>query len=359
MLQASPDTFAEIGLQLQVLGQLNKNQAGAEAGKPDIGGDAYDAYLRRGRLTLAGQVTPMANFYVALDADNAGKNYGGSTTGLLDSWVQFNLSPQAKFMAGIFPVQFTRDRLTSVASLVTVERSFMDKFQLDSGGLLEKRDRGILLWGNIGGFQYRIAGGNGAAPLPQDIGGESVRIHGRVHMSLGDGESAFRYQEGYLGEKNVLTVGYGIDRQNNVSVDGTGQPANYSAWTADAFLESKSEAGAATLGYSYYSYNWGNANRIDANGNYVQGDGWDLLFAVAGLQKGSGFQPYARYGSWGANSTSPGASQTHMIYGLNLLLKGWDAKWGFEFEQVRFPVEGATWNLRDYDKYSLQWQIVY
>lgn len=358
-LQASPDTFVEVGLQLQVLGQLNKNQAGTEARKPDIGGDAYDAYLRRGRLMLAGQVTPMADFYVALSGDNAGKNFGGSTTSLLDSWVQFNLSPQAKLMAGIFPVQFTRERLSSTASLVTVERSFMDKFQLDSGGLVGKRDRGVLLWGNLGGFQYRFAAGNGAPPLQQNIGSQSLRVHGRVHATYGDGEKGFRYQEGYLGEKNVFTVGYGIDRQNNVSTDGAGNPSNYNAWTADAFLESKSEAGSTTLGYSYYSYHWGDANRTDSSGNYVQGDGWDLLFAYAGLQKGSGFQPYARYGSWNANSTTPGASQRHMIYGLNVLLKGKNAKWGFEFEQVRFPLDGATWDLRGYDKYSLQWQIVY
>jgi hypothetical protein len=178
-------------------------------------------------------------------------------------------------------------------------------------------------------------------------------------VSFGAAEDTFRYKESYLGDKNVFTIGYGFDKQDKVSLDGSGAPANYFAWTADAFLESKSESGATTLGYSYYSYDWGNANRIDSNGNYVQGDGWDLLFAIAGLQQGSGFQPYARYGSWGANSTLPGASQHHMIYGLNLLLKGKNARWGFEFEQVRFPLEGATCNLRDYDKFSLQWQIVY
>jgi hypothetical protein len=360
VLTESQDTFVEMGFQLQAVSQNSKNQAGVMAGKPTVSGDQYDTYLREGRVSVSGQITPMTNFYIQLANDNAGKNYSASTaTNVLDSWVQLNLSPASKFLVGIFPVQFSRSRLSTTATTVSLERPFIDEFQLDSGGLAQKRDRGLLLWGTYSGFQYRVAAGNGAAPSPQMAGGQSMRIHGRTQMSFGVPEEDFRLKEGYLGERNVFSIGYGFDKQDNASLDVSGAPTNYSAWTADAFLEGKSNSGATTLSYAYYSYDWGNPDKTDSTGNYVQGQGWQLLLAQAVLEQGSGVQPYTRYGVWSANSTAPGSSQNRLATGMNFLLKGKNVKLGFEYEQVKFPVEGATWDKRNYDKYGIQYQIVF
>ena len=359
VLQAGQDTFAEIGVQLQAVSLVEKNQAGALAGNPNVAGDEFENYLKTGRLSLSGQVTPLASFYLQMANDNAGKNYAPVTTSLLDSWVMFNFSTGGKLVVGIFPVQFSRSRLATTASTITMDRPFMDEFQLDSGGLAQKRDRGLMLWGNLSYLQYRIAVGDGAAPLPQNAGGQSLRIHGRVHLSFGTPESDFRYKEGYRGERNVLTIGYGFDRQNNASQDAAGAPANYSAWTGDLLLESKTGSGASTITYSYYSYDWGNPERLDTNGNYVQGNGWQAMFAQTAMEGGAGIQPYARYAAWNSTSAATGASQNRLAFGLNYLFKGDSLKMGAEYEQVRFPDPGATWDKRNYDRYGVQWQLVY
>jgi hypothetical protein len=360
LLVAGPDAVAEVEFQLQVAAQMNKNQAGTVAGNNTIGGDQREVFLKLGRVVVNGQVTPVANLFLRFAQDNNGKNYA-TPAGMkaLDSWVQFNFPNGPKILAGIFPVQFSRSGLTDAIRLVSFDAPFLDAFMLDSGGLDGKRDRGILLWGSYSGMQYRLAAGNGAQPLAQNIGGQTMRYHGRVHFSLGAPEDDLLYSESYFGEKNIMTIGYGMDKQDGVSSDQNGQPAPYAAWTADFLLESKTESGSSSLEYSYYSYDWGNPNRTDAAGNFVQGQGWQGLYSFTTGQSAGGVQTYARYSVWNPNSTTAGAAQNRLAVGLNFLIRGNNVKWGTEYEQVSFQNQGTTWDKKNYGKYGVQWQVIF
>ncbi|MBI5178562.1 MAG: hypothetical protein HZA04_04825 [Nitrospinae bacterium] len=355
-LKAGEDRFIQIGYRLQVLTQIGQNQAGAAAGDPTVSGDHTDLYLRRSRLLVGGQAAPGVNFFLQLADDNRGKSYAASTgVKTLDGWIELDSGTAGKVMAGIFPVQFSRSRLTSPFSSIALDRAAIDELQLDSTALDGKRDRGLLLWGNIGGFQYRLAAGKGAKP--QETGAETIRYHGRVHISLMDGEEDFLYKESYQGGKDIFTIGYGFDRQDKASTDVAGKPAGYSAWTADVAMEGRTESGVMSLVGAYYSYDWSNPGKKDSSGNYVQGKGWQATLAWMSMEKQGGIQPYARYVVWDAESASSGASQRSTALGFNYLLSGFDAKLVFDFEQISFPTEGATWDRKNHSVTSMQWQI--
>ena len=360
-LGAGKDAFLQIGYRLQILTQISQDQAGTAGGDPTIAGDNYDLYLRRSRLTLGGQVSPLVDFYVQLDDDNRGKNFS-SSTGIKtrDAWIQMNSGAGWKMMAGIFPAQFSRSRLSSPFSFVALERPMIDEMMLDSTELDGKRNRGLLVWGNLGGFQYRIAGGKGAKPQASELGKESIRYNGRVQIAFMDNEEDFIYKETYLGEKSLFTVGFGIDRQDKASTDILGRVADYSAWTADLAMEGKGESGMMSLNAAYYFYDWGNTEKRNAAGYYAQGSGWQATTSFVSLDKSSGaIQPYVRYATWNAASAAPASSQRRISLGINYLLRGNDAKVVLEMEQVTYPAEGAAYDKKDHRVYSMQWQIAF
>jgi len=64
---------------------------------------------------------------------------------------------------------------------------------------------------------------------------DNPRFAGRVSASLLEPETDWFNQGTYLGKKRVLSIGAGIDTQDNLVLNGREQ--DYSAWTADIFFD--------------------------------------------------------------------------------------------------------------------------
>lgn len=362
VLPAGKETFATIGFRLQVNAGAAEGLAGAVNGDPSRGGTHYDFSIRRAQIAVAGQIVPAFGFNLTLEHNNLGKNRSAGSGFLpLDAYIDWGLSESTRVVVGAFPPPFSRNRLTQPFSLIGLDRPLMEEIMPDVAPFLDKRDRGMMLMGNYGGFQYRYAVTSGA--VPQETGAETLRTTWRIQMAFADPEDGVFMKEAYLGEKQVFTIGYGSDAQEKISVGPGGAPANYTGVTYDIALEGGK---GVNLIFAHYRYGWGNAERTGSNGLFAQGSGWNLTAAFINPEsidpaKGMAgiFQPYLRHTSWDAESSSPSAKQTRTAAGFAYYLKGHDAKIVLEYERTNFAREGSSNDMKGHASYTMQWQAAF
>ena len=353
-LQIDHDTFATVSVRIQAAAVLAQDQAGAVNGDASQGGNNYDFFARRIQLLAAGQVTPALSFMMMMEQGRLGQNYSqGTGMQTADAWVQWNMSEALHLMTGIYLPPVSRNQLTSPIYFIGPDRPILENMLLESPGLYEKRDRGAVLWGNLGGLQYRFALGKGAKS--QVLGDETLRTTWRVHYAFLDPEPSYYYKESYLGKQRVFTVGYSYDKQDRVSLDPSGNPAPYTAWSSDLLMEGGDGNTILTILYAYYKYDWGNPDRTGTDGFYLQGTGWTLTTAYLS----AGTQPYFRYTDWVASSLAPGAKQKRWAIGTNYYLKGHESKITFEYESVGFEAEGPTYDMKNHGIFTLQFQTAF
>lgn len=93
------------------------------------------------------------------------------------------------------------------------------------------RDDGATLWGNLfeGMFQYRFMVGEGVENTAQNPD-DNLRFAGRMSANLFEPETGWFNQGTYLGEKQILAIGFGADYQE---LEFGTQTDDYFAWTAD------------------------------------------------------------------------------------------------------------------------------
>lgn len=353
-LQLDADTFALISVRVQATGVVAGDQAGAANGDATRGGVHYDLFARRIQLLATGQVSPALSFMMLMEHARYGENYSrGTGLQTADAWIQWNMSEAFHLLAGVYLPPASRNQLTSVMDFIGPDRPVLENMMLDSTGMYEKRDHGLYLWGNLGGLQYRAAVGKGAKS--QVLGDETLRTTWRVHYAFLDPETVYYYKESYLGKQHVFTAGYSYDKQDKVSLDPSGKPAPYTAWSADLLMEGGGDGTTLSILYAYYNYDWGNPERTGTDGFFQQGTGWTATAAY--LSAGS--QPYLRYTAWNAASSAPSAKQTRWAIGSNVFLKGHDAKITFEYESISFDAEGPTYDMKNHNVYTLQFQTAF
>lgn len=241
-----------VGLRLQ--GWYVAEQHGA----PD-GSTAQDFLLRRGYLSLTGKLSSTVSAFVHVAGDRIGQTGldapgQGLGTGLAlrDGWVAWQPHPAFHVQAGRMYVPFTRAFGTeSTFTLLTVD---LPQTQGGGRGALfypskVGRDDGIVAWGGFwrGRVQYRAGVMEGVEG--QANPGDALRFAGRVSLNLLDPETGWFNRGTYLGEKRVLALSVGFDRQADLVIaDGT---RTYRAWTADPFLDRPVGRGAVTVEASY------------------------------------------------------------------------------------------------------------
>jgi hypothetical protein len=242
-----------VGLRLQ--GWYVAEQHGAADG-----GTAQDFLLRRGYLSLNGKLSPTVSAFVHVAGDRIGQTgldapgLGlGTGLALRDGWIAWQPHTAFHVQAGRMYVPFTRAYGTeSTFTLLAV-----DLPQTQGGGRgaivypsKVGRDDGIVAWGGLwrGRIQYRAGVMEGVEG--QANPGDSLRFAGRVSLNLLDPETGWFNRGTYLGEKRVLALGVGFDRQAGLTIaEGGGR--TYRAWTADLFLDRPVGRGAVTVEASY------------------------------------------------------------------------------------------------------------
>lgn len=329
-------------------------------------GGTTDFFLRRNRISLFGQYNDYVGFYVQVDAQSDGK--GGvddKSVFYRDAYVTVDYTDAARFIVGRFKNTFTRENLEGCLEPLTLDRAEIIAYTPFGG----TRDTGVAVWGNLadGKLQYRLMMADGREG--DEVVKDSMRLTGRVHVSLWDPEYEYGYLGTYLGTKKVLTIGASYDYQPDVAysdfVMKTGAK-DYSAWTADVFMEYPSAAGTWTLSGAVMDYTADGAINGPAPDPLLPvNTELEAYYAKAGYllpnKVGLGrLQFFARYESSDYQLATPFYDQTWTGAGANYYLNGQRLKVTFEYAQIDFDVDHPTNPaLQDYNQATLGLQLIF
>jgi hypothetical protein len=242
-----------LGLRMQ--GWYVADQAGASDGSA-----SHDFLLRRGYLSATGKLSSSVSAFVHVAGDRIGQsgldNPGlglGTGIALRDAWVAWQPAAAFGVQAGRMYVPFTR----AFGTESTFTQLGVDLPQSQGGGRgalfypsKVGRDDGLVVWGIPwkGRLQYRLGVMEGVEGDANP--GDALRVAGRLSLSLLEAETTWFNRGTYLGDKRVLAIGLGFDRQSGLVIGGT-PDRTYVAWTADAFLDLPLGKGAVTVEVSY------------------------------------------------------------------------------------------------------------
>lgn len=309
-------------------------------------GRDYDFDFRRLRIATSGKLNNFVSFSAQTDI---GDKIG---TPLLwrDALVTFKFSNAARVSFGLFKVQFTRSTNGSGYGQLALDRPLpvgksTNSSKID-GSIGGKRDQQVVLWGNLGKFQYRLGVGDGAATVDSEP--DSLRMAARVHFALFDAEKGLGYKETYLGKKDILTIGAGYDTQAAVHTSGeTGDVTDNTAYTVDVHFEKVLGGGnVINVNGAYYARDLGD----DTSSS--QGIGYHV---TAGFLLGGKIMPYVRYAIWDVDLEDK--DESHINVGLNYLIKKHKSKIVFDYDMVTYEKEGDTLAKKDHGVFTIQVQL--
>jgi hypothetical protein len=300
-----------------------------------------DFMIRRTYFSVQGTVTPKLDFFMHYAGDRIGQeglddSGMGLGTGLAlrDGWVTYKiLENDLMIQAGRMYVPFTRNYgTTSTKAMLTTELDW-GQGGIRSGIFYPSkvgRDDGITVWGNIidGKFQYRLMVGEGqesSAANPDD----RLRFAGRVSFNPFDTETSWFNKETNLGQKKIVSIGAGFDSQSDLIIGA--QEMDYSAFTADLFLDLPLAATTLTSAVSYIKIK--NAVNAVTWSDLGSGKDGDIFTSKAGFLLKPNIQPFAHYQMVMPDGSS--ADDTTIFgFGCNYYIKGLANKLTAEWTQV-------------------------
>jgi hypothetical protein len=353
--------FLRVDYQLQA--RAGMRDQGPDPTRSD---DTTDFYLRRNRLSLIGAANEMFGAVVQLEF-NGGQQLGDTRVlaeerdyefTALDAFATVKIADYLQLRVGKTKHVLTREVQEGCFDPLSIDRSpFILGAFSRAMPELTTRDVGVVLWGNVYDrmIQYRLSamrGNDFGSAMPDDIG---YRYTGRVHVTLFDQEAGVVYRGTYLGEKRVLTIGAGFERQQNaVYSAGTTGAEDYQAYTYDIFYEHPTEYGTFTVSGAYLETDFGEAGLrgvVDAQGTGGERTGF---YWKAGYMLRS-FQVFGRFERWSfANLDGvPGQKLDWMVAGLNYFYKGENARLTLEYAITDLEKEPA----KDFDTILLQAQV--
>ncbi|MBW1670988.1 MAG: porin [Deltaproteobacteria bacterium] len=326
----------EIGCWTQVWYQY------VEHGKKD-GGDLNDFMARRFYLYLKGDITPYFSFFTHIAADRVGQegldrpSLGlGSGIAFRDLWITFKLNEAFKIQMGRMYVPLTRNYgTTSTKAMLTTDLPFLQGGVRGNIFYAQKvgRDDGMTIWGNPldGLLQYRFMVSEGVEN--DDNPDDNLRFVGRMAVSLLEPEKGWFNKGTYLGKKKVLSLGFGYDTQNDLTLNGHEDQDNR-VWTADVFFDHPLGGGAITVEAAYIdiqnctqTHNFSElAAGDDAKNWYIQSG-----YLLPGKIGPGRFQPYVRYETVDVDDKD---DTEFMGAGLNYYFKGHNAKISLDYTYV-------------------------
>ena len=335
---------------------------------PTDNSSSTDFFLRRNRLTFAGQANDFVGFYAQLEAGNDSKlGEENKSVYYRDAYLTFDYRDDLRFIVGRFKNTFSRENLEACLEPLTMDRAEVLSYTPFGGS----RDTGVAVWGNLldAKLQYRfmVADGRDDEYAAKD----NMRMTGRVHYSFWDPEYDYGYLGTYLGTRQVLTIGAAYDYQPDVAYADfplRSDIQDYSAWTVDAFMEYPTASGVYTLSGAVFEYDTGNAfNQFpdpalpinsDLEGYYIKA-GYMLPNKV-----GPGrLQFFGRYedSDYGATvGTTEYYDQTWASLGAHYYIDGQKLKLSFEYATISFDTEHPTNPaLQDYNQATLGLQFIF
>lgn len=230
------DTFLNIGLLFQP--QITVAENGTPSG--DV---STDAFIRRARLILTGQVDPRIAFVFITDQANWGRNGDYSAQFIVqDAVAIYKVAPEFAIDAGFMLLPFIRNSITSASSLNTIDYRIPVIRFLPSGRAF--RDMGVGAHGLLANdkIYYRVGVFNGVAGraaagmTPEVNRKDRPRVTGTVRYNIFGKDDAYAFPGIYFAKEPVVSVGLAADYQEDALGTGT-DGRRYLAYAADAFAD--------------------------------------------------------------------------------------------------------------------------
>ena len=330
---------------------------GVSAGPDDVSTgpvqteDINDLFVRSARFLLSAQASPRLQIYLQLGQDNNGSKVLKPDAGFRtkDFYLNYRRAEALQVMVGQFKVPFLRQNLESGFNQLLVDRATLPSLRPAIEG---QRDEGGMLWGNHGGFQYRVALFDGS---DQDTTNTRSSFRGASRLSYNwfTPEPGTGYTGTTIGEKRILQVGLQGDAQNHRMdpKDDTGFTTlsrDYRAWAADIYFDQPfGGSWALTIEGAWLDrrddYNGPGVSTRTIKGYYAQGG---LLFP--GHVGPGRLQLVARYEDLDTERSVVESGNINRGVGINYFGKGHDRKIQLDYTKRReSPVD------LDNDEYRL------
>lgn len=351
--------FVTLGYAVQIWAQ------GRDFTSSNDRGETTDFFLRRNRITLSGQHNDYVGFYAQLEAGSDSRaGQDNRSVYYRDAYLTFDWTDSLRFIAGRFKNTFSRENLEACLEPLTLDRGEVLSYTPFGG----TRDTGVAMWGNLaeGQFQYRVMVSDGREA--DEVAKDSPRMTARAHWSLWEPEFDYGYRGTYLGTRKVLTFGAAYDFQADVAYAdylNRRDPRDYSAWTADVFIEYPTSVGTITASAARMDYSVDNAINADPDpllpvtseleGTYVK-----LGYLFPGKLGIGRLQLFARHEDLDYGVRDGYYDNRWVSVGANYYINGQQLKVTFEYATVDFdrqhPTDAA---LSDYDQATLGLQLIF
>ena len=348
-IKLSETAFMRLNYQMQFYAESRDTGSGVDGTK-----QTTDFYFRRNRLSLTGQASEVVGYSVKIEQSGP-RSIGPvdvaeepvSDFDVLESYLTADLDDSFRLVIGKSKIPFTREVLEGCFTPLTLDRSLFI-----ATPMARTRDLGFVAWGSLAHdkLQYfaAVQEGQETTNAPES----APRYTGRVHIALLDPEKTFGYGGTYLGNKMILTVGAGAQYEPGaVYSDVTAKTGekNYSAWTADVFMEYPvGISGSATLSGAYVKTSFDKAyqgSNPDPESVGIDGEkkGWYAKAGYLFIDKiGPGqIQPFLRYEEWNFALLNGVYAQeiTWMAGGLNYLINGQNLRLTLQYAVTDFKDE--------------------
>jgi hypothetical protein len=215
--------------------------ASAESGSlPDQDDRVNDFLVRRLRILLQGQPTKSISFSFQFGQDNIGARLLGEdgSIRIKDAYLNYRAAGALQLVIGQFKIPFLRANLESGFNQLLVDRGTLPSLRPAREG---SRDLGAMAWGNVRGFQYRLAVFDGSDQEARNST-SSFRITSRVARNWFTRETGLGYTGSYLGTRRVLQVAGQADVQQSrldPRDDSTfsTKPRDYRSYAIEGYFE--------------------------------------------------------------------------------------------------------------------------
>ena len=355
-MEIDEQTKGEVGIWMQTWYQYVED--GKNHGKINEE-DLNDFMIRRAYMYLKGQVTDLVSFFTHVASDRVGQEgldksgLGlGSGVAWRDLWITLNLHEALKIQMGRMYVPLTRNYgTTSTKCMLTTDLPFLQGGVRSNIFYAQKvgRDDSVTIWGNPldGLLQYRFMVSEGVEGKTEneaktvvinDNPEDNLRFVGRLSLSLLEPETSWFNKGTYLGKKKVLSFGFGMDSQDDLTLNDRPDEDNF-VWTLDAFFDHPVGAGAITVEAAYVDI-----DNCTQNHNYSElkaGDDAENWYINAGyLLPGSigpgRLQPFIRYETVDVDKRDVDKDYETDVWtaGLNYLMKGHNCKITADYTNV-------------------------
>lgn len=205
-----------------------------------------DFVLKTSRFILNGQAADNVYFFMQTDdilIDDESKSEGTNNIFTKDAYLTFQPFNWFQIYSGMLAVPFTRQGIQTEATTLTVDRN--SNFMAMSGYGSSGRDAGVMLRGFLAAdyLEYRLGAFQGLRETednPNVVNDKEIpRFSGRIMVNLLDKEEGYYVSENYLGKREVASLGFGMDYQRKVYIDGDSKKHDYLAFTLDFTLDKK------------------------------------------------------------------------------------------------------------------------